>query len=537
MFNWFRRKAQKVIPAAVLPEGFFSTHSDLHRQGTIQRAYDSYKKSFQRGPEDFKMVNADGTAMDSATMQVAMDDFGLTGLQRVKLLQAGVTGNINPVQFDWYAAQGFIGYQAAAMLSQNWLIDKCCHIPAKDAVRHGYEVTVNDGTEVSPNVLEEIARMDKKFNIKNNCIEFIKMGRVFGIRIAMFKVDSPDPDYYSKPFNPDGITPGSYKGISQIDPYWITPELDSAAAADPSSIHFYEPTWWRVNAKRVHRSHLIIFRNGDVPDILKPTYLYGGIPVPQKVMERIYAAERTANEAPLLALTKRTQIIHVDVAAALANLQKFEAKMQAAQYYQNNFGKTILGKEETAEQFDTALSDLDAVIMTQYQIVAAAAGIPATKLLGTSPKGFNATGEFESDSYHEELESIQEIDLTPLIDRHHLLLMRSYIAPKFSMKPVSTSINWHPVDSPSAKEVAEINKVKADTDSALVAAGAIDAYDVRQRLIADNDSGYNGIEDIVPGGPGDRDAEKEQTDNEERRTEEQHQANMQSQNEGGNTTE
>ena len=30
--------------------------------------------------------------------------------------------------------------------------------------------------------------------------------------------------------------------------------------------------------------------------------------------------------------------------------------------------------------------------MTQYQLAASVANVPATKLLGTQPKGFNATG-------------------------------------------------------------------------------------------------------------------------------------------------
>ena len=74
--------------------------------------------------------------------------------------------------------------------------------------------------------------------------------------------------------------------------------------------------------------------------------------------------------------------------------------------------------------------------MTQYQLVAAAAGVPATKLLGTSPKGFNATGEFEESSYGEELESIQQHDLSPLVNRHHLLLIRSHVTKKFKINAV-----------------------------------------------------------------------------------------------------
>ena len=43
-----------------------------------------------------------------------------------------------------------------------------------------------------------------------------------------------------------------------------------------------------------------------------------------------------------------------------------------------------------------------------------------------------------------------------------------------------------------------------------VQAGAIDGTDIRGRLINDLDSGYNGIEEIVPGGPGDREARTEE---------------------------
>jgi hypothetical protein len=206
------------------------------------------------------------------------------------------------LQMLWFASQSFIGYQLCAMLAQNWLISKACLIPAKDATRNGYEITVNDGTEVAPEVLDAIRKKDVEYRLNYNLIQFVQMGRIFGIRIAMFIVESDDPEYYKKPFNPDGVMPGSYKGISQIDPYWITPQLDGDAAGNPASINFYEPTWWIINGKPVHRTHLVIFRTEEVADILKPTYIFGGVPIPQKIAERVYAAERVANEAPLLAM-------------------------------------------------------------------------------------------------------------------------------------------------------------------------------------------------------------------------------------------
>ena len=398
-------------------------------------------------------------------------------------------------QMFWYAAQSFIGYQLAAMMSQHWLINKACTMPARDAIRNGYEVTVNDGTDVDPKILDEIRRADVRYNLNRNLREFVRLGRVFGIRVAMFQVESSDPQYYINPFNPDGIKPGSYKGISQIDPYWITPQLSDRAAGNPSAIDFYEPTWWNINGQLVHRTHLVIFRTEEVPDILKPSYIYGGVPIPQKIYERVYAADRTANEAPLLAMTKRTDIMKTDLAEALANEGEFTKRIQQWVSLRDNYGIKIIDRDDDMLQFDTALADLDAVIMTQYQLVAAAANVPAVKLLGTSPKGFNTTGEFEEASYHEELESIQTHDLTPFIERHHLLLIRSEIAPKFGVEPFDTSVTWKTLDAMTAKEQAELNKLKADTGSVLMNSGAIDGNDERHRIINDPESGYTGLEE------------------------------------------
>ena len=59
-------------------------------------------------------------------------------------------------------------------------------------------------------------------------------------------------------------------------------------------------------------SHFVILRGPEVSDILKPSYLYGGLPLTQLILERVYGAERTANEAPMLALTKRLVVRYME---------------------------------------------------------------------------------------------------------------------------------------------------------------------------------------------------------------------------------
>ncbi len=422
----------------------------------------------------------------------AMDDSS-NGGSSIKSAYNMSQPNISEVLLMWYVSQSFIGHQMCAFLSQHWLIEKVCSMPARDAIRKGYEIVSANGDQLPTEVMQEVKLHDESFRLDGNMMEFLRHGRIFGVRILFFKVESSDPNYYEKPFNLDGITPGSYRGIVQCDPYWTAPMLDQNSSSQPDSIHFYEPTWWMINGKRYHRTHLIIFRNAEVPDILKPSYIYGGVPVPQQIMERVYAAERTANEGPLLAMTKRTTVYKTNIAEAFANKDKFDQRMADWIATRDNQQVKLADTDDDMQQFDTALGDLDAVIMTQYQIVAAAGNIPATKLLGTSPKGFGAAGEYEIENYHEMLESLQTHDLNPLIIRHHQLVVRSFIKPKFGID-TDLRAKWNPLDTPTATEEAEIQLKNAQRDAALEDSGAIDGVDVRNRLIADKNSGYTGLQ-------------------------------------------
>lgn len=388
----------------------------------------------------------------------------------------------------WYNSQGFIGYQACALIAQHWLVDKACSQAGEDALRNGWEIKTG-GQKIQEETLNQISEIDKTFNLKENLAELNRFKNIFGVRVAIFEVDSDDPNYYENEFNIDGVTEGSYLGISQVDPYWMTPMLTAESTSNPAGRHFYEPEYWIISGKKYHRSHLIIARGPQPADILKPTYIFGGIPLVQRIYERVYAAERTANEAPLLSLSKRTTAIHVDVEKAMTNEAKFTEKLMFWTRFRDNHAVKVLGKDESMEQYDTNLSDFDSIIMNQYQLVAAICKTPATKLLGTSPKGFNATGEFESISYHEELESLQEHVYDPMLTRHYMLLTKS------KGLDISLEIVWNPVDSITTQGRAELNDAKAETDQKYITMGAVSPDEVRQRLRNDDHSGYNNLTD------------------------------------------
>jgi len=403
------------------------------------------------------------------------------------LPDAALAEAIPDSQFYWYASQSFIGYQACVVIAQNWLVDKACRMPARDAIRQGFEIHGSD-----EETIKQLVKLNKRFGINRSMREFIHFGRVYGIRVAIFKVDSADPDYYEKPFNLDGVQPGSYRGISQVDPVWCSPLLTDTSVSDPSSLRFYDPEFYLIGGKKYHRSHLAIFIPHPVPDAIKPAYQYGGVSLPQLIFERVYAAERTANEGPQLAMTKRTGVLKVNAAAFFSNLSRAKDNLLEWVGLRDNYGVKVIDKDaEDYEQFDTGLADLDATIMTQYQLVAAIANIPVTKLLGTQPKGFASTGEYESESYREELESIQTNDLTPMLERHLALLMRSALR-----RDDEVTVSWAPLDSPTAEQYATLNLQKAQAAQIYADLGAIDGMDIREQLRMDPNSDWFGLREI-----------------------------------------
>lgn len=476
---FWKKKPQPTQAPGPKRQSIFS--ADL---STMPSGMDDVKRRVMLNTQFEKPPQAEG-AQDSSTGLVP------------EFKQLWAMQGVPQAQADWYMSQHFIGYPLCAVMSTHWLVDKACSMPAEDALRAGYEVKVNAEIDNTETVLKAIKAVDKKRKIKDQMREFIHFGRVFGVRHALFKVQTTDPEYYEKPFNPDAVTPGSYLGIAQIDPNFIIPMLEDGSLIDPSSIHYYNPIYYNIGGKKYHKSHFVIYVPYPVVDLLKPQYRFGGVSVPQRIYERVYAAERTANEAPILAMTKRTYVFKTDGVEFFSKLADSVARLAQWITVRDNQGALVVDKEgEELTQLDTSLADFDALMMNQYQLASSCANVPATKLLGTTPKGFNATGEGEAEDYRIFLESIQSHAAQPLLERHHLLSMRSDIAPVLGMKPVETEVDWIPLDSPTTAEWAAINLQKAQTAQIYAGLGAIDGMDIRDQLMNDKTSDFHGLAEI-----------------------------------------
>lgn len=465
----------------------FGEYSNLENNENLREAHKNF-------------VNAHGNNSANPTRKTStgMDDQSGDSYPNIKSSFATNNNDGNQL-LNWYACQSqFIGWQNCAMLATHWLIDKACSIPARDATRQGYSIVSTDNDILPIEALQIFKRYDKKFSVNEKMIDFVRFGRIFGIRICLFKIESDDPNFYKNPFNLDGVKKGSYKGLVNVDPYWCTPLLDMESSAEQNSLHFYEPTWWNIGGKLYHRTHLMIFKHAEPADYLKPAYMYGGVPLTQQLYERVYAGERMANEAPMLALTKRTVIFKTDLAAFNSLGDKAIARVSKWSKFKDNFATFIADKNnEEVQQMDVSLTDLDKISQFEFDLVCAISRVPSVKLLENSPTGFNATGEYANESYRETLESIQTHDLTPLLERHHALVMKSYIMPKLGIEFIDTEVQWNALDSPKALECADIELKKAQVSQIYMEMGVTDSTIEKNRLLIDKDNPYSPLLDSV----------------------------------------
>lgn len=469
--------------------GYLDFYKKLH--GKVNKEYTEQDKTALLQKLFPRSIN-NMVAIDTKTgSRVAMDG----------IYKPATYENDLPLFMIPFFSHSFIGWQACALLTQNAYIRKACEIPARDAIAVDYKLHYADADDKDPNtdkneeeqVLQELKMLsDRKMKIKNICRDANIFKKTYG-QILVVPTFNVDVDM-SEPFDIKKIKKGTYTGMQIIQPFWVTYQMGVEQLNRPDKAGFYEPEYYTIpNKAKIHKSWIIKLVNGICPDILKPVYYYGGIPLTQMIYERVYCAEKVANEAPKLALTKRLLTIDGDVYNLTANSDSAYETLQTVASIRDNFGFMVKEKDTAVNQIDTSLTDFDALIMTQFQLVAAIAEMPVTKLMKTQLKGLANSGDYEMKDYAQNLKEIQESDFNRILLWHYQLLSLSEKG-----KDLNIDIVWDEIDTPTALEQAQIESQQAQTDATYVGSGIIDATEVRTMLRSNDDSRFHNLSEEMP---------------------------------------
>lgn len=504
------------------PDFMTPQEKDKAMKALFPRTVSSWRREIKATPAVFPELPAKGTpTMDAATKSTspyppqngkhaATESGGLSMISDPMLRFP-----INPRVLKHFQSRIWITYNGCAIIATHEFVNRACAIPAQDAIAHGYKCVCsshnhehNDDHDANEaRFLYDIKIEADKMHLNDVCVQLNYKKKVFGVAVAIprvkFKKDAKSPRdksgntpySYEDEYDPTMIEPGSYKGFAVVDPIWLTYEFDNESSEDPLSPHFYEPTWYHTRTNKIHRSWCIRVINSEVPDILKPVYYFGGLSLTQMIYERVWAADKLANEAPLLAMTKRLLIADGNLEQMIADPRHSNLFFKAINYFRDNFSIFIKKPSSNVTQLDTSLADLTPLTMAQYQLVAAIAQIPVTKLLKNVPSGLQATGEYEWNDYAQSLLEIQKNDYTPLLRKHYELYLQSEYPDRADL---DVDIEWNPIDIPKEQEVAQMTSQSAQYVSSLCGNNIITVAEGRSMLRRTNLPAFQAITPEVP---------------------------------------
>lgn len=443
-------------------------HTDKAMRRALQRLPEkqpaSYSLDFPSLPDG---VKPNGIAMDSSPL-----------------------GNFGA---DCFFGTGFIGYPRLAELAQISEYRSVSETTANEMTRQWIEIK-SVGEEDNSEVIKQIEECYERLNVRGVFRKAIETDGLFGRGQILVQIK----DHDGKLANPlllteKTIAKDSLKALVNIEPMWTTPAPYNAI--DPTLPDFYKPKAWYVMAQEIHASRLFTLISRPVPDMLKPAYNFGGVSMTQLMMPYVERWLRTVDSVSDLLHSFSLSGIKTDMSAILSGSDDGDTNiMLRAELYnrlRDNRGLMLLSKdEEEFFQFNTPLSGLDALLAQSQEQMAAPSHTPLVKLLGITPSGLNASTEGEIAVYYDHIRAMQENLLRDPLDKL-LKLVQLHL---FGKVDDSITFDFVPLKQMGEDQLAAIRKSDSDRDVAYIQAGVVSAEEVRARLAAEPDSGYNGID-------------------------------------------
>ena len=269
-------------------------------------------------------------------------------------------------------------------------------------------------------------------------------------------------------------------GLTVIEPWQAAPV--QVNSFNPLKANYMEPDlWWVLGASTtVHKTRLIPIVFYSVPDLIKPLYNYLGLPLSFYMKNYVSNADTVRQSISDLVLRFRTKIIKT-TAQKIADPQT-QARVKYMNATSNNLATLLLAKDEEWIETVTSLSGMDNLLSQMYELMTASTrGIPVTKLLGLSPRGFNATGEYDENNFYDVIDGYASSIVIPVMEKvaEYILCFKAGVLdePKYTFNPRKQI---------KPKEQAEINNLKADYISKLIMSGVVTGKDAIRAVSEDN---------------------------------------------------
>ena len=371
-------------------------------------------------------------------------------------------GNSITQYSEWINSR--LPYATCALLANDSIINNAISKYANETLRKGGKIVLNCESQANENdIIKALENRMNELNFFDKIHELIIASLTYGGAFLFIDTNTEnlnDELYFSERINKEN----KITNLQVIEPYLIG--AVNVNSSNPLNKDFMKPKEWYVSgAGVINSSRLIPLVFFECPDMIKPLYNYLGISLCQFMKNYVMTADISRQSLCDIFLRFRTIIIKSDLAKI--NADEAASRVKFINRERNNAGTLLLTSDEEYIESITSLQNLDKLIAQMQESIAVSARMPAVKLLGLTPSGFNATGDFDLKSYYDEIMSYQNALIKPIIEkflRVFALEMGFDIYPKYEFENLN---------SENALNQAQINSTESQTISNLIQSGII----------------------------------------------------------------
>ena len=378
-------------------------------------------------------------------------------------------------------------HELETIYAQSWACAKLIDIPVVDQFTRWREF-VNEDKDLVKNF--KIA--EKELNIKNKLAMAMKSGRLYGTSLACLMTEEAPLE---TPLDIRRIREGDFSNILVVNRFnsqW------TALESDPFSKNYGNPIGYRINLSNggnfeIHNSRVIRF-DGVSPIDSEGFVNYDrnwGLSVVISTIVSLLEDLKIAGNISYLTDEANMMVLKVNkirdaiVSGSQNNPDEPSLEQIADQTakMKSIYKLFMLDKNDEVSRLSVNFTGLGDLMDRYWKRIAAASDIPATRFLGTSPIGMNATGEGDMRNYAMKIASDQVNNLEAPLDMLDWVLARhiGYSSPLDYQFPSLIDL--------SDKEKVDNADKKAQVVTKLVTAQIIDEEEGRDIL----KSGYSDI--------------------------------------------
>lgn len=360
-----------------------------------------------------------------------------------------------------YRTNGKIRTASAPMLyASGGIFSRLVDLPADKAMSQCVKIT-NDSDGL---ISDEIDRL----NVTDVFSKALKYCRLLGGSCIV--VITKDNAMLTEPINPDSL-----EMLEELRVYDISQvSVDGNLYSDATKANFNMPEMYRIRTSNsdflVHESRLIPIAGDLLPESMRHRGMYWqGRSVTERAYKAVLDWEEARHKTKQVLDRKQQPVYQMKgLADAIANDLEdvVQKRVNSVDFTRGILNTVAVDSEDSYSIHDMGLGGLTDIIGKFEQVISAESGLPISVLFGDSASGLNATGEGDLRTFHEAAAAERLRAQSALERLISLICAQRHLSAKV---PSGWRIEWPPLYVPTAKEEAEIKKLKADTEAVLIA--------------------------------------------------------------------